>query len=310
VLTFHHKRHVENLDPSYPSAEWVIRDIKKYTYYKVILDNKIIGGLYLVDKNDSTAVIEDFCIEPIHQGQGYGYKVMMLIEKMKPQYKVWKLVTPIYSVGNQALYEKLGYVKVGSSKEDCLDVFEYQKHICVIDEDINLEYARIHEKKLVYEMLVSPEVYDYMFDHIHPAPTLEDFCEEPDDLYGGKPNEEGNYLIIKYQGHVIGSISYALNEGSVRCYELDIWISKKEYLGKGIGTKSIQLLIDYLVNTYGIKTYLIRPWAKNENAIKAYKKCGFAQIEKEELQNYYSEEDYISYGDGDYGDNTVNLVLK
>ena len=32
---------------------------------------------------------EDFVIDPIYQGNGYGYKVMQLIEKMHQDIKEW-----------------------------------------------------------------------------------------------------------------------------------------------------------------------------------------------------------------------------
>jgi|LGOV01.1.fsa_nt_gb RimJ/RimL family protein N-acetyltransferase len=303
-------RNVENLSPLYPSVNDVIRDIENHIYYKIIFDKRIIGGLYLVKKESDTLVIEDFCIEPNYQNKGYGYKILLHLESVNQNIKQWRLVTPTYSIGNQALYNKLGYNKLETIKEDDLDVIKYQKYICKISERINLEFARIHEKELIYKMLISPDVYSFMFDDKHPAPTLEEFSEEPDFLYCGKPNIEGNYLIIKYQGIVVGSISYSLNEGTIKSYEIDIWIANQEHLGKGIGTESITMLIDYIIEKYGVYTFIIRPWRKNIKAINTYKKCGFVEMDKVNLIKYYSDVDYEEYGNGDYGEETVNLVMN
>ena len=304
------KRKVVNLTPSYPSVSGVVRDIKNHIYYKITLENTIIGGLYLVSRERDTLEIEDFCIHPSYQNKGYGYKVLLHLERVHQNTRVWRLVTPIYSIGNQALYNKLGYNKLETVKEDGLDVIKYEKYICKISHEINLEFARSHDRKVIYKMLISPDVYNFMFDEEHPVSTFEEFSEEPDFLYSGRPDIKGNYMIIKYQGIVIGSISYYLNEGEIKSYEFDIWIAKQKYLGKGIGTKSINMLIDYIIENYGIYTFIIRPWLKNANAINAYKKCGFVEINKDDIAKYYSIKDFEDYGDGDYGQETVNLVLN
>ena len=62
---------------------------------------------------------------------------------------------------------------------------------------------------------------------------------------------------------------------------------------------------------FNITDFLIRPWIKNQNAIKAYKKCGFVESLDLSIKDYYSENSMYEYGDGDYGiDETVNLFLK
>ena len=70
-----------------------------------------------------------------------------------------------------------------------------------------------------------------------------------------------------------------------------------------IGLKLIKALTDEFHN-YGIDK-------KNINAVKAYKKCGFKEIEAFDPSDYYLEENIDEYGDGDYGpEETVNLIYK
>ncbi len=88
---------------------------------------------------------------------------------------------------------------------------------------------------------------------------MEEFNKEPDILFSGETNDEGNYLIIKVNEEVIGTISYTFNNGK----------------------------------------------------IKAYKKCGFKEINVFIVSDYYSDEDAELYGEGDYGaDETVNLIYE
>ncbi|MTI67997.1 MAG: GNAT family N-acetyltransferase [Firmicutes bacterium] len=114
-----------------------------------------------------------------------------------------------------------------------------------------------------------------------------------------------------YNGEVIGSISYS-NEFRKQVHsELDIWIGTNRYLGIGLGRETINLLVDYLNREYLIDVFLIRPWTKNTNAIKAYKKCGFQIVDNFKPEDFYVGNDLEEYGDGDYGkDETINLIKR
>ena len=105
------------------------RLIEKYYYYKIKKGNDVIGCFWLHDVDENTIELEDFCILPTFQGNGYGYEVLSMMENLFPKKKKWKLGTPFYSVRNQHLYEKVGYCKVGTAAEDT--VFLYEKNIVV-----------------------------------------------------------------------------------------------------------------------------------------------------------------------------------
>ncbi|WP_297417897.1 GNAT family N-acetyltransferase [Clostridium sp.] len=111
--------------PGYDKVESEIDIIRKFISYKIELDNQIIGALFLIPLEKNKMRFEDFVIEPSFQGRGYGYRVMELVEKMHPDINEWKLSTPIFSIGNQHLYKKFGYVEV--SRND--DEIEFYKKI-------------------------------------------------------------------------------------------------------------------------------------------------------------------------------------
>jgi RimJ/RimL family protein N-acetyltransferase len=181
--------------------------------------------------------------------------------------------------------------------------------VCLIKGKLKLSFANIEDRKLIYDMLISEDIMNDMFNDDFPPPTYEEFSQEPVELFAGHRSKTGNYLMIYYNEIPIGSISYALNQSRHDSYELDIWISKNDYLGQGIGSDSLRHLMDYLENEFDIHIFMIRPWSKNIRAIKSYKKIGFKEVGQLTLKDYYSEEDYDSYGEGDYGDETVNLIL-
>ncbi|WP_291580378.1 GNAT family N-acetyltransferase [Clostridium sp. UBA6640] len=109
----------------YNEVESQIYIIKNFIAYKIELDNQIIGALFLIPLGDNKMRFEDFVIEPSFQGKGYGYRVMELIEKTYPDINEWQLSTPVFSVGNQHLYEKFGYIEVSRNEDE----IEYIKKI-------------------------------------------------------------------------------------------------------------------------------------------------------------------------------------
>lgn len=111
--------------PGYNEVESEIYIIKNFIAYKIELDNEIIGALFLISLGDSKMRFEDFVIEPSFQGKGYGYRVMELVEKTYPNINEWQLSTPVFSVGNQHLYKKFGYLEVSRDE----DLIEYIKKI-------------------------------------------------------------------------------------------------------------------------------------------------------------------------------------
>lgn len=111
--------------PGYDSIESQIYIIKNFISYKIILDSHIIGGLFLISIDKKTMRFEDFVINPIYQGKGYGYRTMELIEENYRDISVWQLSTPVFGKVNQYLYEKFRYIEV--SRDD--NEIEYIKRI-------------------------------------------------------------------------------------------------------------------------------------------------------------------------------------
>ena len=124
---------VDEKIPKWFYDEWYIdieetkRLINKFFCYKVLLDDNIIGTFWLHNFDDKTLELEDFCILPEIQGRGYGFKLLSMMEELFPSVSKWSLSTPFYSIRNHHLYEKAGYIKVGTRAEGT--VFSYEKTI-------------------------------------------------------------------------------------------------------------------------------------------------------------------------------------
>lgn len=104
--------------PGYDQVESEIDIIKNLIAYKILLDDVIIGAFFLIPLGEDKMQFEDFVIHPDYQGKGYGYHVLQLVEKQYSSIKEWYLSTPVFSVGNQHLYEKFGYVELSRDEEE------------------------------------------------------------------------------------------------------------------------------------------------------------------------------------------------
>ena len=130
--------------------------------------------------------------------------------------------------------------------------------------------------------------------------VLEFFEEPPTDIdrviqkYG--PRVDGNHYvtpwIIEYRNVPIGYIqhyqiqkhqliTYGYDENE-KIYGIDQFIGETDYWGKGIGTKAIELMLNYLCKR-GAEKVVLEVKNNNGRAISSYKKCGFQRIK--ELQN-------------------------
>lgn len=175
------------------------------------------------------------------------------------------------------------------------------RKICVQNSNITLFYASSNDIDLVYKMAMEIKDEDNLIQIFEDDFSYEDFREDSDEciFFTGIPNKN-NYLLIEYDSQIIGTISHTFNDATIENMELDIWLRSKNYIGKELGAKSIQLLITYLHTTYNTTTFLIRPSKENARAIRAYSKCGFIH-----------HENFALWGEGDFGaENTYSMVLQ
>mgnify|MGYP003092915727 FL=1 len=63
-------------------------------------------------------------------------------------------------------------------------------------------------------------------------------------------------------------------------FEYDIFIGESEYLSRGIGTKAVNYVNNYIYENYLCDCIVLRPFDRNERAIKCYKKCGFEKTDE------------------------------
>jgi aminoglycoside 6'-N-acetyltransferase len=75
------------------------------------------------------------------------------------------------------------------------------------------------------------------------------------------------------EGHYWGDVSPGLRA-------IDIWIGEASCLGRGFGTRMMQLALERCFTAPGVEAVLIDPLATNERAIRFYQRLGFRPMER------------------------------
>ena len=149
--------------------------------------------------------------------------------------------------------------------------------------------------------------FPLMVKWLNDPAVLEFFEEPPTDFervnqkYG--PRVDGHHYvtpwIIEYRNQRIGYIQhYKIQENELitygydgkQIYGIDQFIGETDYWGKGIGTKVIQLMLNYLCEK-GAEKVVLEVKNNNNRAISSYEKCGFQRIK--ELHNNLSLMEWI-----------------
>ena len=90
--------------------------MKTYLYYRIVFDEKTVGGVLVDSQDDKHYVLSAMFIAPESQNQGLGTQAIRLLEETHPTATKWSLSTAYCSHKSQRFYERLGYVKVGETE--------------------------------------------------------------------------------------------------------------------------------------------------------------------------------------------------
>ena len=152
------------------------------------------------------------------------------------------------------------------------------------EKEISLRLLNEQDKNLLLKWLTDERVLNFW----EGKSAVFDLDRITEDFYG-EENVEVIRTIIEYQGQAIGYLQMykldneALEEYSYQStnkviYGIDQFIGEPEYWNKGIGTKFMRLVLQYLTNSKGAEIVILDPHADNPRAIRCYEKVGFKKI--------------------------------
>lgn len=93
-----------------------------------------------------------------------------------------------------------------------------------------------------------------------------------------KTGKVAQFIIIEKQTNkAIGSVYLRDIDQNQHKAEYGIFIGEESEKGKGYGTQSARLMIEYAFANMGLHRIYLRVFADNKRAISSYKKAGFSQ---------------------------------
>ncbi|MGE7624042.1 GNAT family N-acetyltransferase [Viridibacillus sp. NPDC096237] len=103
-------------NPANESIERLTEKIQNGSFFKIISDNKFVGAIRIVQRNNSNWISPIFIL-PEYQGKGIAQKAMLLAEDLFSEYNVWELQTILQENSNCYLYEKIGYKRTDFERQ-------------------------------------------------------------------------------------------------------------------------------------------------------------------------------------------------
>ena len=104
--------------PGYRSKDWQRKMMRMGQYYKILMDDQIVGGFIVFPKRPRCYELGRIFVDPDVQNQGIGSQAFEFLWKAYPLAKKWTLGTPAWNRRTRHFYKKVGFVEVGSDGRD------------------------------------------------------------------------------------------------------------------------------------------------------------------------------------------------
>ncbi len=116
--------------PGYDSAGWQQEMIRNGRFFKVLEQDRLVGGFVLFRLEDGSVEFGRAFLEPECQNRGIGAELLRFAEGVFAETKRLVLDTPSWNLRTQHFYEKGGYVKVGElDTGEGFVLFQYEKRL-------------------------------------------------------------------------------------------------------------------------------------------------------------------------------------
>ncbi|MHA2246226.1 MAG: GNAT family N-acetyltransferase [Candidatus Hodarchaeales archaeon] len=99
--------------PGYDSPTFQKRFMRILACYKILLDEAIVGGLYISSRGKQHRVLERIFVDPPFHNRGIATQAIKILWGKYSDVQLWTLGTPEWNVRTRHFYEKLGFTQVG-----------------------------------------------------------------------------------------------------------------------------------------------------------------------------------------------------
>ena len=125
-----------------PAMETIERTQKRIAdpsggFFKIVADGNWVGAMCIWHGKEGAMWVGPIFVDSAFQGKGIAQHAMLAAEMLFSNKGVWKLATLLEEQGNCYLYEKAGYVRVGScvSINDKATLVYYEKKVCLKEKE-------------------------------------------------------------------------------------------------------------------------------------------------------------------------------
>ncbi len=172
----------------------------------------------------------------------------------------------------------------------------------LVNENIKVRSLIEDDLPVLFKWLTDDRVLEY-YGGRDQKYTLEIIKEE----YFEEDKDIATRLIIEYDNKPIGYAqvydmideyydSYHYNNNGELVYCMDQFIGEPDYWNKGIGTKFMKMILEYLRDEKKAKAVILDPHQNNPRAVRTYEKVGFKIIKElphHELREGVMEDCYL-----------------
>ena len=149
-----------------------------------------------------------------------------------------------------------------------------------------IDLTRFTDKKDNYELMYKWCSQEFIYEWFEQRKLS---LEEIENKYKNKllANQQ-QLFFINYNDNKIGFVQiYKYDDNKSKTlikydsiYEYDIFIGELEYLSRGLGEKIVNYVNNYIYENYLCDCIALRPFKRNERAVKCYEKCGFEIVDE------------------------------
>lgn len=147
----------------------------------------------------------------------------------------------------------------------------------IYGERIKLREFRKEDLPWIRLWVNNPEIVSNLSDiflYPHSQQSTEDFL---DSMLEGKPDVRGFVICELDSEQYIGSVNLDAIDWKNRVGTIGIVIGSPEYLGLGIGTEALKLLIAFSFRELNLNRLELQVYDFNERAVRSYLNCGFKE---------------------------------
>lgn len=196
------------------SHETISRSIDEGTAFRIMQDNKPVGGVVIRTEYDH-GELELLFVSPSVHSKGIGYAAWCEIETINPEITVWETVTPYFEKRNIHFYvNRCGFHIVEYFNEhhcapddkdgELFEMFRFEKILPSTPESVQEQIKRIaHYEKIMQETENgSPELLKALSDYYSSSAWKRDYAADeagllPKDMKRGVLSEDGIYNLLE-----------------------------------------------------------------------------------------------------------------